>query len=56
MPLTTATSEEGIFRLYHYSNLQLLKIKDNLNKKDKLDWKSDGEKNDWLLLSFWREI
>ena len=35
--LATATSEEEIIKLCHYSNLQLLKAKDNLDKKDKFD-------------------
>ena len=39
IPLATATSEEEIIKLCHYSNLQLLKAKDNLDKKDKLNWK-----------------
>lgn len=38
IPLATATTEEEIIQLCHYSNLQLLKVKDNLDKKDKLDW------------------
>ena len=31
-------TKEDIFKLCHYSNLQLLKAKDNINKRDKLDW------------------
>lgn len=38
IPLSTANTEESIIKLCHYSNLQLLKAKDNLNKRDKLDW------------------
>ena len=38
IPLATATTEEEIIKLCHYTNLQLLKAKDNLDKKDKLDW------------------
>lgn len=38
IPLASAKSEEDVIRLCHYTNLQLLKAKDNLNKKDKLDW------------------
>ena len=39
IPLATAKTKEEIVRLNHYTNLQLLKVKDNLQKKDKLDWK-----------------
>lgn len=39
MPLSTATTEEEVIKLCHYSNLQLLKAKDNLEKSDKLNWK-----------------
>ena len=38
-PLATATTEEEVSKLCHYTNLQLLKAEDNLNKKDKLDWR-----------------
>ena len=38
IPLATANSEQDILKLCHYSNLQLLKAKDNLEKHDKLDW------------------
>lgn len=38
IPLATANTEEEIINLCHYTNLQLLKAKDNLDKKDKLDW------------------
>ncbi len=38
-PLAKAESEEEIMKLCYYTNLQLLKSKDNLEKKDKLDWK-----------------
>ena len=39
IPLSTANTEDEIIKLCHYTNLQLLKAKDNLDKKDKLDWK-----------------
>ncbi len=39
IPISTAESEEDIVRLCHYSNLQLLKAEDNLEKSDKIDWK-----------------
>lgn len=37
-PLSTATTEEDVIKLCHYSNLQLLKSADNLEKSDKLGW------------------
>lgn len=37
-PLSTANTEEDVIKLCHYTNLQLLKGVDNLDKKDKLDW------------------
>ena len=37
-PLSNANSEEEIIKLCHYTNLQLLKAKDNLEKNDKTDW------------------
>ena len=39
IPLAAATTEEEVIRLCHYTNLQLLKPKDNLEKRAKLDWK-----------------
>lgn len=38
IPLASANTEEDVIKLCHYSNLQLLKEKDNLKKKDKIDW------------------
>lgn len=43
IPLSTANTEEEILKLCHYTNLQLLKAKDNLDKKDKLDWELNDE-------------
>lgn len=38
IPLATANTEEEVIKLCHYTNLQLLKAKDNLDKKDSLEW------------------
>ncbi len=38
IPLSTATIEDEIIKLCHYTNLQLLKAKDNIEKSDKMDW------------------
>lgn len=38
IPLKTATTEEEVLSLCHYTNLQLLKAEDNLLKKDRLDF------------------
>ena len=38
VPLATAKTEKEVIELCHYTNLQLLKGKDNLSKGDKLDW------------------
>lgn len=38
IPLSEVNTEEEVIKLCHYTNLQLLKAKDNLDKKDKLDW------------------
>lgn len=38
IPLATANNEEEVIKLCHYSNLQLLKAKDNLSKNKSLDW------------------
>lgn len=45
IPLATAKTEEEVINLCHYTNLQLLKAKDNLTKSDKLNWKL-GSNND----------
>lgn len=38
IPLSTANTEEEIIELCYYTNLQLLKAKDNLSKGSKLNW------------------
>ena len=38
IPISKATTKEEIIELCHYTNLQLLKAKDNLIKSNKLDW------------------
>ena len=38
IPLSTAKNEEDVIKLCHYTNLQMLKPEDNLEKSDKLDW------------------
>ena len=43
IPISMAKSEEEIIKLCHYTNLQLLKAKDNFEKSDKLDWKLEDE-------------
>ena len=42
IPLATAETEEDVIKLCHYTNLQLLKGKDNLEKGSKLDWTREG--------------
>ena len=39
IPLATAKTEEDIIKLCHYTNLQLLKAKDNLQKGKKINYK-----------------
>jgi hypothetical protein len=38
IPIKSATSEEEIYKLNHYSNLQLLIGEDNIRKHARLDW------------------
>ena len=38
IPLASVNTEEDVKKLCHYTNLQLLKAKDNLTKKDSLEW------------------
>lgn len=38
-PLKYATTEDEVIKLCHYTNLQLLKAHDNLEKSAKLNWK-----------------
>ena len=38
IPLKTANTEEEVIKLCHYTNLQLLKARDNLIKNDKTDF------------------
>lgn len=38
IPLSSASTEEEVLKLCYYTNLQLLKEKDNLEKGCKLDW------------------
>ena len=43
IPLATAKTEEDVIKLCHYSNLQLLKAKDNLKKGAKLNYELKEE-------------
>lgn len=37
-PISLATTEEEVIKLCHYTNLQLLKAHDNLQKSNKVNW------------------
>jgi hypothetical protein len=39
VPISTATTQEELLKLNHYTNLQLLYPEHNLSKRNKLDWK-----------------
>lgn len=39
VPISSATTEEDVLKLNHYSNLQYLTASDNLEKSDNLNWK-----------------
>lgn len=43
IPLATAETEQDIIKLCHYTNLQMLKPKDNLAKSDKTEWQLEKE-------------
>ena len=38
IPLATAKTKEEVYKLFHYSNLQLLKTEDNMDKSTSLEW------------------
>ena len=38
IPLATAKTKEEVIKLCYYTNLQLLKAKDNIEKGNKLNW------------------
>lgn len=45
-PVSTAKTEDDVYKLCHYTNLQLLKAEDNLSKGARVDWnlkKEDDE-------------
>ena len=39
IPISCAKSKEDVIKLCHYSNLQLLKEKDNIKKSNKAEWR-----------------
>ena len=43
IPLSTAKTEEDVYKLCHYTNLQLLYATDNLKKNARLNYKLGGE-------------
>ena len=45
IPISTAETEEDVYRLCHYSNLQLLYATDNIRKNARLDYVLGGEMN-----------
>ena len=44
IPISKAKTEDEVIKLCHYTNLQLLKYKDNLYKSDKMDWRLENVK------------
>lgn len=46
VPLSKAKTEEEVIKLCHYTNLQLLKAKDNLLKSDKETWNINNKKEE----------
>ena len=38
IPLSTAKTKDEVYKLFHYTNLQLLKEADNMDKSTSLDW------------------
>lgn len=46
IPLATAMTIEEVGKLCHYTNLQMLKPEDNLEKGKKLDWSLDKQREE----------
>lgn len=46
IPLATAKNEQEILELCHYTNLQMLKPEDNIEKHDSLEWSLDNNDNE----------